>query len=84
MKRPWRVVHNSPNKRVLIRPRNRSRKIIHAAPPATDWSWLGDVWNVLLPVFVIVLVLCIIVAYWEIILWGAVIIGILYFIAHNR
>ena len=83
MKRPWRVVHNSPNKRVLIRPRNRPRvpqpKPIHAAPvapPADDWSWVGAILKELAPVCALFFVLWIIIAYWEIILVGMVIIGI--------
>ena len=84
MKRPWRVVHNSPNKRVLIRPRNRPRQppqpkpiyIAPSAPPADDWSWIFDILRVLAPVFLIILVLWVIIEYWEIILGCLLVIGI--------
>jgi hypothetical protein len=89
MKRPWRVVHNSSHKRVLIRPRNRPRPIPHpkpapivpVAPPADDWSWVFDILRGLAPVFLVILALCIIIAYWEIILGCLLVFGILRYCA---
>ena len=80
-RKPWRTVHKSSNKIVMIRPNDRPRRApqprqvhtVHVAPPAEDWSWL---WTVLAPLFLIFLVASIIIAYWEIILVGLLAIGI--------
>jgi len=84
MKRPWRVVHNSPNKRVLVRPRNHppqvpkprpARTVIHS-PPDDIWEIILAVLGVAVVVSVLYGLLLLVIAYWPVFVIGLMIVGI--------
>ena len=84
MKRPWRVVHNSPNKRVLVRPRNHPRQVPKPRPVRTViHAPSDDIWEIILAVLGVAVVVSVlyglvllVIAYWPIFVIGLMIVGI--------